>query len=445
MFEKCLPEKILLTRFYELFVGLRYLKAKKSHKFISFNTILSTIIVFIGVFILIVVISVMNGFQSQIKDKILDVDSHISIMPYYTFGDPGIKNYREVVSKISKLDGVKLVTPYVQGQGLLRYQTFINPVIIRGVGEKNELPVDVAKFIVKGEKKFSNNKEVYIGQEMADEYNIKLNNYIEIIVPRGTLSLTEGVTPGIGRFKVIGFIKTGYLDFDTRLILMSLTKAQNLFEVGDTAWGIGIKINDIYKMQETAEAIPDLIGYKYDIKTAEERNQNLFYALRLEKLIMTIILFLVIFSASFTIMGTLVMVVMEKRKDIGILKAMGARPNSILTIFVLEGFFIGVLGSLLGVIFGLAAAVNLQNIIRWIEMVINSFLREVYQLLHLGIFSEVVLIPKNVYYIDVLPTEIDPVFVVIIAVISVIIATAAAVFPSWHAARLKPVETIRYE
>ena len=179
--------------------------------------------------------------------------------------------------------------------------------------------------------------------------------------------------------------------------------------------------------------------------TAEEKNQNLFYALKLEKLIMMIILFLVIVSAGFTIMGTIVMVVMEKKKSIGILKSMGASPNSIMVIFVLDGFLIGVIGTLTGVITGLAASLNLEAIIRRIEGFINSAGNKIYNMFDLGIFYNISLVPKHVYYIDTIPTEVSADFVVFIAVFAVFLSTVAAIFPAWHASRQNPVETIRYE
>ena len=430
---------------YELFIGFRYLKAKKSQGFISFNTVLSIFIVFIGVFILIVVISVMTGFQSQIKDKIIDVDSHITVATYFGESGDGIRNYAELQKKIATVGGVTSINPYLQGQGLARYRTFITPVMIRGIGSIGALPDDVRTFIIEGEKNYQKAGEVYIGAEMAFNNNIRVGDTIELIVPRGRLTATTGVTPGMGSFRVAGFFKTGYYDFDTRLILMPLRSAQALYGVGDIVWGIGIKIYDIYKMDYLASKIQSVIGFQYQTLTAEQRNQNLFYALKLEKLIMTIILFLVIISAGFTIMGTLVMVVMEKKKAVGVLKSMGARPNSIMAIFVLEGFLIGVIGSVLGVIFGLAASLNLEAIIRWIERLINSTMTHIYKAFDLGAFYNISLVPKSVYYIDTIPAEINPEFVVLIAIVAVFLATVAAIFPSWHASRLKPVETIRYE
>ncbi|MBN1500396.1 MAG: ABC transporter permease [Spirochaetes bacterium] len=435
-------------KLYEFFIGFRYLKSKKTQGFISFNTFLSVFIVFLGVFILIIVISVMNGFQSQIKDKILDVDSHITISRnVFSSEFDGIKDYNEIAEKVRKIEGVVSANPFFQGQGLLRFKNTVNPVLIRGIGSENQIPDDVKKFIDshKYPVEFSGKKEVYIGEEMGLLYNVQIGDFIEMIVPKGTNVNRMDVEPSIGRFKVIGFFKTGYYEFDTRLIIMSLEQTQKLFGVGKYASGVGIKVNDIYRLDRYYSIIQEELGFDYNVYTAEQKNQNLFYALKLEKLIMTIILFLVIISASFTIMGTLVMVVMEKRKAVGILKAIGAGPSSIMAIFILEGFFIGLIGTVTGVLTGLVTALNLETIIYSVESFINGAMFYIFDKFNLGIWMDIVIVPKNVYYIDTIPTEIQPEFVVFIAAAALFISTVSAVFPAWYASRLNPVQSIRYE
>lgn len=433
-------------KLFEMFVGFRYLKSKKSHGFISFNTLLSVLIVFLGVFILIVVLSVMNGFQGQIKDKILDVDSHIVISKFASeidgvaFGD-----YRDLTASVRRTEHVTSAYPYIQGQGLFRFRKNVNPIMIRGIGTEGDVPADIRRFIVDNKDDYCKKKGVFIGREMGQNYGIKTGDQIELIVPQGKLKAYEGMTAGIGKFRVLGFFKTGYYDFDTKLVIMSLGDAQGLFEVGDVAFGIGVKVDDIYKLKRMSSILQGTVGMEFVTMTAEERNHNLFYALQLEKLIMTIILFLVIISAGFTIMGTVVMVVMEKRKAIGVLKSMGAKPDSIMIIFVLEGFLIGVTGTIMGVVLGLAASLNLEAIILWVEDVINFIMAWIYSVFDLGVFFRINIVPTNIYYIDTIPTEISPEFVVFIASAAVLLSTFAAVLPAWQASRQKPVETIRYE
>ncbi len=447
---------------YELFIGFRYLKSKKSQGIVSTNTLLSILIVFLGVFILIVVLSVMNGFQAAIKDKILDVDSHVTVQNMYGPGEgQGIRNYEVLVGKIRAVEDVRSADPYIMSQGLVRLGSNISPVMVRGIGRNGVIPHDVAKFIIKdkdsftkkGERRLSdktiaeffNSRAVFIGQEMAQNNSILIGDYIELIVPKGALTVRTGLTPGMEQFRVIGFFKTEYYDYDTKLVIISLPQAQRLFEIGDAVTGIGIKIRDVYQASRVSERINALLGYEYMTMTAEEKNRNLFYALQLEKLIMMIILFLVIISAGFTIMGTLVMVVMEKRKAVGILKSMGAKPNSIMVIFILEGFFIGIIGSFLGVVCGIAAALNLDAIIRWVENAINGIMGGIHALFKMGLYTRINLVPSHVYYIEGIPTEVNPELVVFIAIVAVFLCTVAAIFPAWSASRLQPVETIRYE
>ncbi len=430
---------------FELFIGFRYLKAKKTQGLMSFNTVLSIIIVFLGVFILIVVISIFSGLQSAIKDKILDVNSHLFLINYPISREKGIKNYDRFKTKIESIKGVKSAEPYIENQALFRFKENISTVMVRGMGTEKNVPEEIKKYVVKGEKKYTGRNVVYIGSEMASNNNINIGDKIELFVPKGKLTLKTGMEAGKGVFTVIGIFKTHYYEYDTSLIVMSLKSAQDLYEIGNTIMGIGIKIFDIWKMDQIAVNIQTEIGYEYQIMTAEEKNYNFFYALRLEKLSMIIILFLVIISAMFTIMGTMVMVVAEKRRSIGILKSMGAKPKSIMTIFVMEGFLIGLAGSLAGVILGLAASINLESIIDWIEAAINRTMSFFYHLFNLGIFERISLVPKRVYYLDRIPTQISVEFVVTIAIITVFLSTMAAIFPSWHASRLQPIETIRYE
>lgn len=431
-------------KLFELFIGFRYLKAKKSQGFISFNTVLSMAVVFIGVFILIVVISVLNGFQSKIKDKILDVDAHVTVSR--TGGNmAGMRDYRDITEKILEVNRVESAEPILQGQGLFRFRSNISPVMVRGMGERDEIVEDIRKFIVDGDDESFGRNGILIGEEMARNYNIRLGDTIEVIVPRGTMTARTGVEPGMSNYRVSGLFKTGYYEFDTRLVVLSLRQAQQLYVVGDTAWAIAVKVDDIYRMNQVAKDIRSKLGSGYMTITAEEKNVNLFYALKLERFIMTVILFLVIVSAAFTIMGTLVMVVMEKRRAIGILKAMGAGQRSIMSIFVLEGFLIGVAGTVAGVIFGIAAALNLEAIILKIEVWINTVMAFVYELFNLGFYSRISIVPTNIYYIDSIPAEVNPEFVVFIAIFAVFLSTLAAIFPAWSASRLRPVETIRYE
>jgi lipoprotein-releasing system permease protein len=386
----------------------------------------------------------MNGFQSQIKDKIIDVDSHITVTKEFESNPSGFIYDEKLTQKIKSVNGVKSALPYFQGNGLLKIAGDIKPVILRGFGDIGNMPEQFQKFIKSENNKFEKSGEIFIGAEMANLHNIESGDVVELIVPRGKIG-SDSMEPGIGRFKVKGFFKTGYYEYDTSLLFISLTDAQNLFGARGRVSGISIKTDDIYKINNYAQKLRDMIDFRYSVMTAEEKNGNLFYALKLEKLIMTVILFLVIVSAGFTIMGTLAMVVMEKRRTVGILKSLGATPQSIMTIFVMEGFLIGLAGSISGVICGLAFSLNLEAIISFAEKVINHAGAFIFNFLNMGQFISISLVPQNVYYIEGIPTQISPEFVAFIGSFAVFLSTLSAVFPAWHASRLNPVETIRYE
>jgi lipoprotein-releasing system permease protein len=435
-----------VNRLYEFLISFRYLRAKKNQAFISFNTVLSIGIVFIGVFALIVVISVMNGFQAQIRDKILDISPHIEITSMYKAKkSKGLKRYREVVKEVEGIEGITDVYPYVQGQALMRYRGAIRPVMVEGVGSIEKMPQHITRFIRSGKEKFARERGVFLGEEMTLINGVDAGDYIDIIVPKGSIKTRVGVMPGLGRFKVLGFFKTGYYPYDTGMVVMTFPQAQKLFSLGDRAIGIAVKLKDIFAMDRTAATIQRGIGFDYATETAEDKNRNLFQALRLEKMIMTVILFLVIASSTITIMGTLVMVVMEKRKAVGILKAMGAKPLSIMVIFITEGFLIGVIGAFTGAMAGIAASLNLQAIILSIEKVVNLVMKYIFLLFNLGIPSPVSLVPDRVYYFDTIPAIVNPQFVTFVAVVAVFLSTMAALFPAWQASRMSPVDTIRYE
>lgn len=435
-----------MARLYELLIGFRYLRSRKNQAFISLNTLLSVLIVFIGVFMLVVVISVMNGFQAQIRDRILDISPHIEVKSIYRSGrSAGFRDYNKLVSTIKQVEGVKNAYPSIHGQALLRFKGEINPVMIEGLGRKGDIPPSVSGFFVSGGDDFAVKKGVYVGEEMSLLEGIKKGDRLEIIVPRGSFKVKTGAMPGIGVYTVLGFFKTGYYPYDTRMMILSLKDAQELYGIGDRARSLSVKVNNVLDMDRVASRVQERTGFEFITETAESKNRNLFQALRLEKMIMTVILSLVIASASLTIMGTMVMVVMEKRKAVGILKAMGATPGSIMVIFTLEGFLIGVVGAFLGSVFGIVTSLNLESIILTIEKGVNRLLALVYDLFNLGPFSPVSVVPDRIYYIDTIPAVVKPEFVTFVAVLAVFLATMAALFPAWHASRLRAVETIRYE
>jgi lipoprotein-releasing system permease protein len=268
---------------------------------------------------------------------------------------------------------------------------------------------------------------IIIGKELAKHLGAFLNEPITVISPMGTLT-PMGMVPRVKQFKVVGVFNVGMYEYDSSLAFISLRDAQRFFNMGDAVTGIEIKVDNVYKAKEVSRIIQRDLGLPYWTKDWMEMNKNLFSALRLEKVIMFIILFLIVFVAAFNIVSTLIMVVMEKNKDIAILKSMGAPALSIMKIFIIQGLIIGTVGTILGALTGMLAAINMETIANYVERILGF---EVF--------------PRDVYYLDRFPSELNPMDVLIIVVVALMLCFLATLYPSWKAARLDPVETLRYE
>jgi lipoprotein-releasing system permease protein len=417
---------------YEFFIGLRYLKAKRKQFFISIITTISIAGVFLGVMALIIVLAVMNGFETDIKEKILGTYSHIILLKY---GGKGISNYPALVEKVKGYERVISATPFIYNQVMLTSKTNVSGVVIRGIDPDSAVEVtNISRTMMEGSLNALKPHEgdgtipgIVIGRELARHLGTFLNEPITVISPMGTIT-PMGMAPRMKQFEVVGIFNVGMYEYDSSLAFISLKEAQHFFDMGDAVTGIEIKVDNIYKAKEVAMVIQGNLGFPYWTKDWMEMNKNLFSALRLEKLIMFIILFLIVFVAAFNIVSTLIMVVMEKNKDIAILKSMGAPARGIMKIFVIEGLIIGAVGTILGAIAGLLAAVNMEKIAGYVERVLGF---EVF--------------PRDIYYLDRFPSEVNPGDVVIIVVVALILCFLATLYPSWKASRLDPAEALRYE
>ncbi len=440
----------------ELSIGLRYLRPKKRKGFLSFNFFLSTLIVFLGVYILIVVISVMGGFQQQIKDTLLQADAHILIRsrPEENRVRP-IKDYRKLAETIRKHPDVTAALPFIKGDGLLRRSGYIKPVQIRGVPidpKTRRVPESLRPLIIDyfGQKLtlpvrqvIPAGRNILVGYEFKNEFNLDTGTEVELIVPQGDISARIGLNPVIENFRVSGFFKTGYYNYDSSLIYLSMEEAGRLYGIGDQAYGIAIQIRDVFQSKKVRDAIVTEIGHQYMGFTVEELNENLFTALQLEKGVMSILLFLIIIAAAFNITGSLIWVVMDKRKSIGILKSMGASSRSILMIFVFQGFVIGLIGTASGAALGTLTALKVEKIIAFFEKSINGVMTFLYQLFQMH-WNSITIIPP-IYYVEGFPSLVEPGFILWVCGITLAITTLAGLIPASQAAKLHPVETMRYE
>lgn len=412
---------------YELFIGLRYLKAKRKQTFVSLITLISIAGVMVGVTALIVVIAVMNGFKEDLRDKILGVTSHVVISRF----DGNISKYQEVRAKVGEVSGVNAATPFIYTQVMISSRKAISGAVLRGIEPKTASKViNLPKNLRAGsleELEAENKPEgmrstpgIILGNELARNIGASRGEPVTVISPLGRLT-PLGRVPRSQTFRVAGIFDSGMYEYDSTIAYVSLWAAQRFLGIGDRVTGIEVRVDDIYAADRVARAIGKALGgYPYWSRDWMRMNKNLFSALKLEKIVMFIILTLIILVAAFNIVGTLIMVVIEKTRDIAILKSMGATRRSIMKIFMIEGAVIGLVGTLLGLLGGYTLCTLLATY-KFIEL------------------------PSDVYYISTLPVQMNPLDVALIALAAIVITLAASVYPAWQASRFDPAEAIRYE
>ena len=420
---------------FELFISLRHLKAKRAQKFISLNTWISIGGVALGVMALIVVIDVMSGFGKDLRDKILGTNSHIVVT---NITRSGIDNFESVLKKVMQSDGIKAAAPFILNQVMLTFGSKSSGVVVRGVDPEREAMVsDLEKNLIQGEigmlKRSKKNKaghghdNIILGKELSQKLGVQVGDAISMVSPASRLT-PMGLIPKIKLFKVVGLFESGMFEYDSSLAFISVQSAQRFFAMKGKVSGIEIRVEDIDSADKIAELLQENLGFPYYVRDWMRMNKNLFSALRLEKIVMFIILILIILVAAFNIVSTLFMVVMEKTKEIAILKSMGASRISIMKIFSFQGLIIGFTGTLIGCVGGFTIVPNLNEIVGFIE---NIF----------GITA----FPSDVYYLDKLPSEIQYIDSFLIVVFSIFICFVASLYPAWRASRLDPVDGLSYE
>ena len=405
---------------YQIFIALRYLKSKKKYRAVSVTTAISIGGVAVGVMALLVVLSVMSGFHQDLQKKILGANAHIIIRDY----KGAIQDYETAAEKLKGEQGIVSYAPFVLGQVMVSSGNRTHGVFMRGINPGTESQTtDILSSIKEGDfTKLSEEGDVpgiILGKELASSLGVFVNDTVNIVSPLGKIG-PMGMLPKVRQFKVVAIFEIGMFEYDSSLVLTNISAAQDFFEMDKTISGIEVRLQDIYQAPQIKKHLQEKLGFPYYVMDWMEMNKNLFSALKLEKFAMFVILVLIILVASFNIISNLIMNVIEKSREIAILKAIGATNKAIMAIFIFQGLFIGLIGTTIGVLggFGLGYILNTYQIIK---------------------------LPADVYYLSHLPVKMNLFDFITVSVSAITITFLATIYPAWQAAKLDPVEPLRYE
>ena len=407
---------------FEVFVGLRYLRARRKQAFISVITFISIAGVMLGVMAMMVVLAVMTGFGADIKSKILGANAHIRVMSL----TGKLDKHDEVMTRIEAVEGVEATAPFIYSQVMLRCGSRVSGAILRGIdpsraGRVVELEKSVKDTNLRALGGPDVPPGIILGKELSRLLMAFTGDEVYVVSPvGGSLTPMGARIPHMKKFRVVGLFDSGMYDYDTSFAYVSIESARQILRLGQSVHGIEVKVDDIYSVTKISRSVLDRLGTGYWTQDWMEMNKNFFSALKLEKIVMFIILVLIILVAAFNIISTLIMMVMEKTKDIAILKSMGATSKSVMKIFMLDGLVIGVVGTIFGIMGGSVLCFLLKR-------------------------YEFVKLPSDVYYISTLPVRVQVFDVALIALSAIAISFLATLYPSYQASRLDPAAAIRYE
>jgi len=414
-----------MMKSYEWMLARRYLRSRRDERFVSIVGWSSAIGVAIGVAALIIVLSVMYGFDAELKDKILGFSSHVDVQ------GPGetLAEWPEWLQKIEALDGVKKAAPYISAQVLASYHSRSTGAILKGIDPVRD--VSIASHVVAGrfleEGAGSEVFEVVMGKDLARKLGVSVGDSLRLVSPKAGIG-PSGMAPRMRSFRVAGIFSSGFYEYDVGLMVTSLASVQRLNRLGNSVTGIELHLDDRNDAAEVSVAVRMLLPPQAWVSDWMHRHQSFFKALKLERIVMGVILSLIVMVALFNMVSSLVMVVMERRKEIAILKTVGATHMSVMRVFVLMGCLLSGMGTLAGTSLGLLLAWKLDAILSFVESI-----------------TGVTFLSGEVYYIDHVPSIIDPVSVAIVVAVSLVMGFVATVYPAWRASNVPPADALRYE
>ncbi|MBN2647725.1 MAG: lipoprotein-releasing ABC transporter permease subunit [Thiotrichales bacterium] len=411
---------------FELLVGLRYTRAKRRNGFISFISLSSMIGIALGVTALITVLSIMNGFQEELRDRILGMTAHMTISE----SDDRLSNWPTLYDTVKTQPDILGAAPNIMEQAMLTHNGRVQGVAVRGILPDYEDEVgDLNQKMVYGQLQDlkPDDYSIILGKELSVSLGVSIGDKVTVIAPQGSVSAV-GIVPRIKRFTVVGFFEAGMHEYDSALALIHLQDAQTLFKYDDRISGLQLKIDNLFRVGEVRQNLANQLQQTLYVRDWRQQHLNFFKAIEMEKRMMFIVLALIIMVAAFNIVSTMVMVVTDKQGDIAVLRTLGATPNSIQTIFIIQGLVIGLSGAFLGLIGGVSLAMNIDVIVPFIET-----------LLGFQFF------PPDVYYISKVPSKIIWSDVYSVTLIAFFLTLAATLYPARKAAKIQPAEALRYE
>lgn len=411
---------------YELYAGLRYTRAKRRNHFISFISLASMLGIAIGVMALITVLSVMNGFERELRTRILGMASHATISALRG----GLEDWQGVGRLAAQNPAIEGLAPYIEGEGMVKQGSDLSGTLLRGILPEEEAKVsEIAQHMKVGALTDLKAGEfrIILGRELATSLGVEVGDKVDLMIPQASVT-PAGVLPRFRRFTVAGVFQIGMYEFDRGLVLIHLADAQALYRMGDSVTGVRLKLHDLFQAPQVARELASQLPGIYYVSDWTRQHANFFRAVKTEKMVMFIILSLIVGVAAFNIVSTLVMVVQDKQADIAILRTLGAQPRSIMAIFMVQGSIIGIVGTLLGVAGGIALALNVERLVPILEALMGQQF-----------------LSPDVYYISDLPSELKWSDVSRIAGLSLALGLLSTLYPAWRASRTQPAEALRYE